>query len=61
MNYSCLAKLIAAKNSPFKLQPDHKLVFRAEWDLPEARLAGVRDLVRQLAEMAGRASAQTAR
>jgi transcription-repair coupling factor (superfamily II helicase) len=35
-----------------KLQPDHKLVFRADWDLPETRLAGVRALVRQLAEIA---------
>ena len=23
-----------------KLQPDHKLVFKADWDLPEARLQG---------------------
>ena len=25
-----------------RMQPDHKLVFKADWDLPEARLAGVR-------------------
>ena len=47
-----LAKLISTKNSPFKVQPDHKLVFRAEWDLPEERLVGVRELVRGLAQMA---------
>jgi transcription-repair coupling factor (superfamily II helicase) len=35
-----------------KLQPDHRLVFKADWDLPEARLKGVRALVRQLADMA---------
>ncbi len=35
-----------------KLQPDHKLVFRADWDLPEKRLKGVRALVQQLAEIA---------
>jgi transcription-repair coupling factor (superfamily II helicase) len=35
-----------------KLQPDHKLVFRADWDLPEKRLKGVRALVLQLAEIA---------
>jgi transcription-repair coupling factor (superfamily II helicase) len=36
-----------------KLQADHKLVFKADWDLPEARLKGVRSLVAQLAEIAG--------
>ncbi len=35
-----------------RMQPDHKLVFKADWDLPEARLKGVRALVRQLAEIA---------
>ncbi len=38
-----------------KLQPDHKLVFKADWDLPEARLKGVRALVRQFAELASKA------
>jgi transcription-repair coupling factor (superfamily II helicase) len=36
-----------------KMQADHKLVFKADWDLPEARLKGVRALVAQLAEIAG--------
>ena len=35
-----------------KLQPDHKLVFRADWPQPEDRLRGVRALVRQLADVA---------
>jgi transcription-repair coupling factor (superfamily II helicase) len=35
-----------------KLQPDHKLVFKADWDLPEQRLRGVRVLVQHLAEIA---------
>jgi len=35
-----------------RMQPDHKLVFKADWDLPEARLKGVRSLVRQLADIA---------
>jgi transcription-repair coupling factor (superfamily II helicase) len=35
-----------------RMQPDHKLVFKADWDLPEARLKGVRGLVAQLAEIA---------
>ncbi len=51
-NPEALAKLIAAKNSSFKLQPDHKLVFRAEWDEEEARLSGVRTLVKELAALA---------
>ena len=34
-----------------KLQTDHKLVFKAEWDLPETRLKGVRALVTQLVAM----------
>ncbi|HEU4376925.1 MAG TPA: TRCF domain-containing protein, partial [Hyphomicrobiaceae bacterium] len=36
-----------------KMQADHKLVFKADWDLPETRLKGVRTLVAQLAEVAG--------
>ncbi|HJU32645.1 MAG TPA: transcription-repair coupling factor [Hyphomicrobiaceae bacterium] len=38
-----------------RMQPDHKLVFKADWPLPEDRLRGVRALVRQLAEIAGAA------
>jgi transcription-repair coupling factor (superfamily II helicase) len=38
-----------------KMQPDHKLVFKADWDLPEHRLKGVRMLVQKLAEIAGTA------
>jgi transcription-repair coupling factor (superfamily II helicase) len=38
-----------------KMQADHKLVFKSDWDLPEARLKGVRALVRQLAEIAAAA------
>ncbi|MGI9382604.1 MAG: transcription-repair coupling factor [Methyloligellaceae bacterium] len=35
-----------------RLQPDHKLVFKADWGTPEQRLKGARALVRQLAEIA---------
>jgi transcription-repair coupling factor (superfamily II helicase) len=38
-----------------KLQPDHKMVFKADWDLPELRLKGVRALAAELAEIAGAA------
>jgi transcription-repair coupling factor (superfamily II helicase) len=51
-NAEALARLIAAKGSSFKLQPDHKLVFKADWEDGRARLAGVRALVKELAGLA---------
>jgi transcription-repair coupling factor (superfamily II helicase) len=36
-----------------RMQPDHKLVFKADWPQPADRLRGVRALVRQLADIAG--------
>jgi transcription-repair coupling factor (superfamily II helicase) len=36
------------------VQPDQRLVYRADWDLPEARLKGVRALVQQFADIAGK-------
>ena len=38
-----------------RMQPDHKLVFKADWPQPADRLRGVRALVRQLADIAGAA------
>ena len=38
-----------------RLQSDHRLVFKSDWDLPEQRLKGVRTLVARLAEIAGAA------
>jgi transcription-repair coupling factor (superfamily II helicase) len=38
-----------------KVQPDQKLVFRSEWDLPVERLKGVRALISQLVEIAQKA------
>ena len=35
-----------------KLQPDHKLVFKADWDLPEKRAEGRARAGTQLAEIA---------
>jgi transcription-repair coupling factor (superfamily II helicase) len=35
-----------------RMQPDHKLVYKADWSTPAARLAGVRRLVSELAEIA---------
>jgi len=36
-----------------KLQPDHRLIYYANWQTPEARLAGARDLLKQLVKIAG--------
>jgi transcription-repair coupling factor (superfamily II helicase) len=47
-----LVQFMQKSASRVKLQADHKLVFRADWPLPEDRLRGVRALVRQLAEVA---------
>src|SRR5262245_17468223 len=38
-----------------RMQPDHKLVFKADWPQPEGRLKAVRILVRQLADIAAQA------
>jgi transcription-repair coupling factor (superfamily II helicase) len=47
-----LIAYIAKSKGGVRVQPDHKLVFKADWDLPEKRLRGVRALVQQLAEIA---------
>jgi len=38
-----------------KIQPDQKLVFKSEWDLPVERMKGVRKLISQLVEIAQQA------
>jgi len=50
-----LVAFMQASRGLVKLQADHKLVFKADWDLPDKRLKGVRGLVASLAEIAGRA------
>ncbi len=47
-----LIAFVTERSGVVKIQPDHKLVYRADWDLPETRLKGTRALVRQLAEIA---------
>ena len=37
-----------------KVQPDHKIVFKGDWDLPEKRLKGVRTLTTELAAIASK-------
>jgi transcription-repair coupling factor (superfamily II helicase) len=47
-----LVAFVAKSKSAARLQPDHKLVYKAEWATPATRLQGVRWLVRELAEIA---------
>jgi len=52
-NPQALIELVAKSRGSVKIQPDQKVVFRGDWDLPEARLKGVRALAAQLAALAG--------
>jgi transcription-repair coupling factor (superfamily II helicase) len=54
-NPAGLVAFLQTSRGNAKLQTDHRLLFKADWDLPEQRLKGVRALVRQLAEIAGAA------
>jgi transcription-repair coupling factor (superfamily II helicase) len=47
-----LVAFVAKSKNAARLQPDHKLVYKAEWATPAARLDGVRALVRELAGIA---------
>ena len=47
-----LVAFVAKSKNAARLQPDHKLVYKAEWTTPAARLNGVRALVRELAGIA---------
>jgi transcription-repair coupling factor (superfamily II helicase) len=50
-----LVQFVQASRGIIKVQPDQKLVFRAEWDLPAERLKGVRGFIGQLAGVASKA------
>jgi transcription-repair coupling factor (superfamily II helicase) len=50
-----LVVFMARSKGSARLQPDHKLVLKADWATPAARLAGVRWLVRELAQIAAQA------
>lgn len=50
-----LVQFVQASRGLIKVQPDQKLVFRAEWDLPAERLKGVRGFIGQLAGVASKA------
>ena len=49
-----LIAFVQGSRGTLKVQPDQRLVYRAEWDLPELRLKGVRTLVQQFADIAGK-------
>ncbi len=51
-NAAGLAQFLYAQRALAKLQPDHKLVVKGEWDKPDARMKGVRALVSELARIA---------
>jgi len=54
-NPAGLVAFMARSKGSSRLQPDHKLVLKADWPTPAARLQGVRRLVRELAEIAAQA------
>jgi transcription-repair coupling factor (superfamily II helicase) len=51
-NPDALVRFIAASKGLVKVQPDSKLVFRAEWEKSGARMKGVQGLLTELAAMA---------
>jgi transcription-repair coupling factor (superfamily II helicase) len=51
-NPDALVRFIAASKGLVKVQPDSKLVFRADWEKPGARMKGVQGLLTELAAMA---------
>lgn len=51
-NPADLVAFVQASRGLVKVQPDHKLIFKASWDEPEARVKGVRGLILELAALA---------
>ncbi|WP_045836286.1 transcription-repair coupling factor [Hyphomicrobium sp. 99] len=47
-----LIAFVQNSRGALKVQPDQRLVYRADWDLPEKRLKGVRALIQQFADIA---------
>jgi transcription-repair coupling factor (superfamily II helicase) len=48
-----LIDFIRKEGKEVKLQPDHRLIYYANWETPEERLAGARDLLKRLVKIAG--------
>src|SRR5690606_22675971 len=49
-----LVDLMQRSRGKMKLQPDHRLVFKSDWDRPEQRTKGVRKLIADLAQLESR-------
>jgi transcription-repair coupling factor (superfamily II helicase) len=49
-----LIAFVQNSRGTLKVQPDQRLVYRADWDLPEKRLKGVRTLIQKFAELASK-------
>jgi transcription-repair coupling factor (superfamily II helicase) len=49
-----LIALVQNSRGGLKVQPDQRLVYRADWDSPEMRLKGVRALVQKFADLAAK-------
>ena len=47
-----LIEFIRKEGKQVKLQPDHRLIYYANWETPEERLAGARDLLKRLVKIA---------
>jgi transcription-repair coupling factor (superfamily II helicase) len=47
-----LIAFIREEGNRVKLQPDHRLIYYANWETPEGRLAGTRDLLKRLVKIA---------
>jgi transcription-repair coupling factor (superfamily II helicase) len=54
-NAEGLIAYVQSSRGHVKVQPDQRLVFKAEWDLPAERLKGVRALIAQLVAIAQKA------
>lgn len=48
-----LIAFIREQGKKVKLQPDHRLIYYANWETPEERLAGAQDLLKRLVKIAG--------
>ena len=50
-NPEALIRFVQEQAGTVKLRPDHRLVYRRHWERPEDRVRGVRQFLRQLAEL----------
>ena len=49
-----LIAFIREEGKRVKLQPDHRLIYYADWETPEERLTGARELLKRLVKIAGK-------